>query len=102
MTCLKMNCTDFMARFRAAPAGSALMLDVRNNDEVATGMLPDAVHIPLGELEQRLTELDRSKEIYLYCRSGARTQLAFEILKEAGFPNLICSVQGGYDLLKTL
>lgn len=102
MTCLKMNCSEFMARYRAAPAGSTVMLDVRNKDEVASGMLPNAVHIPLGELEQRFIELDKSKEIYLYCRSGNRTQMAFEILKEAGFPNVICSVQGGYDLLKTL
>jgi len=102
MTCLKMNCPEFMARYRAAPSGSAVMLDVRNNDEVALGMLPNALHIPLGELPARCAELDKSKEIYLYCRSGNRTQVAFDILKQAGFPNVICSIQGGYDLLKTL
>lgn len=102
MTCLKMNCPEFMARYKAAPKGTTVMLDVRNNDEVAAGMLPNAVHIPLGELETRAAELDKSKEIYLYCRSGNRTQVAFDILKQAGFPNVICSIQGGYDLLKTL
>jgi rhodanese-related sulfurtransferase len=102
MTCLKMNCPEFMARYRSAEANSKVMLDVRNNDEVALGMLPDAVHIPLGELSVRLSELDRKKEIYLYCRSGNRTQIAFDVLKQAGFENVICSVQGGYDLLKTL
>ena len=102
MTCLKMNCQEFMARYRAATPGSTVMLDVRNNDEVALGMLPNAVHIPLGDLERRFGELDKNKEIYLYCRSGNRTQMALEILKQAGFPNVICSVQGGYELLKTL
>lgn len=102
MTMEKLNCPDFMARYRGAAAGSTVMLDVRNADEVASGMLPNAVHIPLGELEARMSELDRNKEIYLYCRSGNRTQMAFEILKQAGFTNVICSVQGGYDLLKTL
>jgi rhodanese-related sulfurtransferase len=102
MTCLKMNCPEFMARYRSAPPNSKVMLDVRNNDEVAKGMLPDAVHIPLGELSARLSELDRKKEIYLYCRSGNRTQVAFDVLKQAGFENVICSVQGGYDLLKSL
>ncbi|MEN9811057.1 MAG: hypothetical protein RLZZ488_2624 [Pseudomonadota bacterium] len=102
MTCLKMNCPEFMARYRLAERGSTLMLDVRNNDEVAAGMLPDAVHIPLGELPNRIAELDKGKEIYLYCRSGNRTQVAFDILKNAGFEKVICSVQGGYDLLKTL
>lgn len=102
MSCLKMNCPEFMARYRAAQPDSTVMLDVRNNDEVAAGMLPDAVHIPLGELSARLSELDRKKEIYLYCRSGNRTQMAFDVLKQAGFENVICSVQGGYELLKTL
>ncbi|NBW82968.1 rhodanese-like domain-containing protein [bacterium] len=102
MTCLKMNCQEFMARYRAAKPGTAVMLDVRNNEEVAQGMLSNAVHIPLGELGSRQAELDKSKEIFLYCRSGNRTQMALEILKDAGFPNVICSIQGGYDLLKTL
>jgi rhodanese-related sulfurtransferase len=97
-----MNCPEFMARYRAAEPGSKVMLDVRNDDEVASGMLPNAVHIPLGELQARAGELDKKKEIYLYCRSGNRTQLAFDILKQAGFSNVICSIQGGYDLLKTL
>ncbi|MEN9528826.1 MAG: hypothetical protein RI932_699 [Pseudomonadota bacterium] len=102
MTLLKMNCPEFMARYKAAEPGSTVMLDVRNSDEVAAGMLPNAVHIPLGELQARMGELDKKKEIYLYCRSGNRTQMAFDILKQAGFSNVICSVQGGYDLLKTL
>jgi len=102
MTLLKMNCPEFMVRYRAAAPGSAVMLDVRNDDEVASGMLPNAIHIPLGELEKRKSELDKSKEIYLYCRSGHRTQVAFDLLKQAGYPNVICSIQGGYDLLKTL
>ena len=102
MTMEKLNCPDFISRYREAAPGSTVMLDVRNNDEVASGMLPNAVHIPLGELEKRMGELDRNKENYLYCRSGNRTQMAFEILKTAGFTNVICSIQGGYDLLKTL
>lgn len=102
MACLKMNCPEFMARYRATAAGCAVMVDVRNNDEVASGMLLGAVHIPLGELQVRAGELDKKKEIYLYCRSGNRTQIAFDILKNAGFENVICSIQGGYDLLKTL
>lgn len=102
MSCVKMNCTEFIAHYRAAVPGSTIMLDVRNDDEVSSGMLPQAVHIPLGELQRRISELDKSKEIYLYCRSGNRTQIAFDILKQAGFENVICSIQGGYELLKTL
>jgi rhodanese-related sulfurtransferase len=102
MACLKMNCLDFMARYKSTPAERTVMIDIRNDDEIASGMLPNAIHIPLPELTSRVSELDKKKEIYLYCRSGNRTQVAFDILKQAGFPDVICSIQGGYELLKTL
>ena len=50
-------------------AGDVTVLDVRPADEFALGHLPGAVNIPLRELEKRLGELDRSREIVAYCRS---------------------------------
>lgn len=44
------------------------MLDVRPEDEFALGHLPDAVNIPLAELERRLASLDIEQEIVAYCR----------------------------------
>jgi ArsR family transcriptional regulator len=50
-------------------AGAVTVLDVRPEDEFALGHVPDAVNIPLRELEARLAEIDREQEIVAYCRS---------------------------------
>ena len=55
----------------------ALVLDVRPPDEYGAGHLPGAINIPLGELEERLGELDPGQEIVAYCR-GAYCVLSFE------------------------
>jgi 3-mercaptopyruvate sulfurtransferase SseA len=49
-------------------AGEVTVLDVRPPDEFALGHLPDAVNIPLRELEARLAEFDPAQEIVAYCR----------------------------------
>jgi rhodanese-related sulfurtransferase len=53
------------------------VLDVRPEEEYRAGHLPDAINIPLAELEQRLRELDPSQEIVAYCR-GPHCILAYE------------------------
>ncbi|MBD7965416.1 rhodanese-like domain-containing protein [Fictibacillus norfolkensis] len=56
------------------------IIDVRENDEVAQGMIPTAKHIPLGEISDRINELDRDKEYVMVCRSGKRSEKACAIL----------------------
>jgi rhodanese-related sulfurtransferase len=65
----------------------ALVLDVREDKEYATGHIPKARHIPLGQLASRLQELDKfkSKPILVTCRSGHRSARACGMLKKAGF-----------------
>lgn len=58
-------------------AGLVAVLDVRPEDEYMVGHVPDALNIPLGELEARLAELDPDQEIVAYCRS-AYCVLTFE------------------------
>ncbi len=53
---------------RRVERGDALILDVRPGPEYAGGHLPGAIHIPLEELEQRLSELPSDREIVAYCR----------------------------------
>jgi rhodanese-related sulfurtransferase/biotin operon repressor len=53
---------------RRLDAGETVVLDVRPDVEYAGGHLPGAVHIPLEELEQRLSELPRDRDIVAYCR----------------------------------
>lgn len=56
------------------------ILDVREQDEWESGHIPEAKHIPLSQLESRLTELDPTEETVVVCRSGNRSNIACEFL----------------------
>ena len=60
------------------------VLDVREDDEWAAGRIEGAVHIPLGELERRVSELDQNRPVVTVCRSGGRAGKAAEFLNGAG------------------
>lgn len=60
------------------------VLDVREDDEWAAGRIEGAVHIPLGELERRVSELDQNRPVVTVCRSGGRAGKAAEFLTGAG------------------
>lgn len=66
----------------------AILLDVRENAEVAAFAVPNAVHIPLGELRDRMQELDPTKEIITFCAIGVRSYNAARILMQHGFENV--------------
>ena len=65
------------------PAG-VFLLDVREDDEWTAGHAPDAVHVRLGELGARAGELPRDREVYVICRSGARSAYAAQALAVSG------------------
>jgi len=74
--------------------GKALdIIDVREVDEVAAGKIPGAVNIPLGLLEFRKHELDKSKEYIMVCRSGGRSGSASQFLEAQGFK--VINMTGG-------
>jgi ArsR family transcriptional regulator len=67
--------------------GTTTVLDVRPEDEFANGHLPDALNIPLSQLERRLAELPADQEIVAYCR-GPWCVLSFEavaLLRQRGY-----------------
>lgn len=72
----------------------AFMLDVRTPDEWDEYHAPNTTLIPLDELETRVNEVPRDKQVVLVCRSGNRSQVAYDILKQAGFDNMT-SMKGG-------
>ncbi|MCM3162052.1 rhodanese-like domain-containing protein [Metabacillus litoralis] len=72
------------------------IVDVREVEEVQAGKIPGAVHIPLGLLEFRMNELDKSKEYILVCRSGGRSGRAYQLLENQGF-NVINMTGGMLD-----
>jgi rhodanese-related sulfurtransferase len=65
------------------PTG-VFLLDVRENDEWVAGHAPDAVHVRLGELGARIDELPRDREVYVICRTGARSAYAAQALTGSG------------------
>ncbi len=72
------------------------LIDVREPFEWPMGNLGEygARLIPLGELEERVTEIDPQEEIVLYCRSGARSAHAAEFLREQGYAR-VWNLEGG-------
>lgn len=72
-----------------------VILDVRNPKECAAGMIKGAINIPLDELRERMTELDKNKMILIYCQAGQRGYLAYRLLKLNGFEQ-IKNLSGGY------
>ena len=69
------------------------LVDVREDDEVAEGIIPGAIHIPLGQVSERVGELDKSKPYIIVCRSGGRSGRATEFLEEAGYD--VANMTGG-------
>jgi rhodanese-related sulfurtransferase len=62
------------------------LLDVREDWEVALAPVPtDTVHIPMGELSDRIGELDPQNEIVVICRSGGRSAQVADFLERQGF-----------------
>lgn len=73
---------------RLANGEPLLILDVRENAEVANGMIPGALHIRLSEVEDRLDEIDREAETIVVCRSGRRSQSVCNFLRAQGYENI--------------
>lgn len=80
--------------YEAAVGANGQLIDVREADEVAAGTLPGAIHIPLGEVPNRLDEIDRSRPVVLLCRSGGRSGQAAQFLTESGFGD-VTNLTGG-------
>lgn len=80
---------------RAAELADLQIVDVRNPGEVAAGMIPDAVSIPVGQLPARLGELDPAKPTVVYCAGGYRSSVAASLLRAHGFAD-VSDILGGY------
>ncbi len=85
---------DVTEAARAWATGAAQIVDVREPDEWAAGHIPDAVHIPHGELPTRTGELDPARPVITVCRSGRRSLAAADVLIAAEFPDA-ASLAGG-------
>lgn len=76
---------------------NAVILDVRTPEEIEEGIIKDAIHIDIytgQEFVDALQKLDKSKNYYVYCRSGNRSGQACAIMNSLGFDNAY-NLQGG-------
>ena len=75
----------------ASWAGDGIWVDVRTAEEFGAGHVAGAVNIPYDEITDRIGEVasDKDATIYLYCRSGRRSGIALEALREAGYNNAV-------------
>ncbi|WBL26342.1 rhodanese-like domain-containing protein [Zunongwangia sp. HGR-M22] len=76
----------------------AIILDVRTEEEVEEGYIPESKNIDIykgQEFIEEVEKLDKSKNFYVYCRSGKRSAQACAILDQLGYANTY-NLQGGF------
>ncbi len=81
---------------------NAVLLDVRESNELAHGSIRDSKHLALSVLKQRVDEIKTHTEqpVIAYCKAGTRSSAACEILKKNNFANVM-SLKGGIEGWKT-
>jgi|SRR5215510_1558351 len=85
---------ELKSRLDAPPA--PVLLDVREDWETKLCRLPNAVHIPIEEIEVRVEELTPGDEIVVYCHQGVRSAAVANWLRQLGFTN-VRNLAGGLD-----
>ncbi|WEK52896.1 MAG: rhodanese-like domain-containing protein [Candidatus Cohnella colombiensis] len=70
------------------------LIDVREDEEVAQGMIPGAIHLPLGQIPDRLAEIPKEEEVIIICRSGVRSDNACQYLSSLGYTGTVNLVGG--------
>ncbi len=80
----------------------AVLIDIREADEVEQGMVDGAVHIPRGFLESRIEQVatDKTAPVIVYCAGGARSVFGTKALEELGYTD-VASMDGGFNAWKT-
>ncbi|TFH53908.1 rhodanese-like domain-containing protein [Actinomyces viscosus] len=87
---------DLRERLEAGEDGEDLVvLDVREPDEVAQAAISGSVNIPLGQVVERMNELDPARPTAVICAGGVRSAKAIEALTAAGYAGELVNVTGG-------
>ncbi|MGT2896078.1 rhodanese-like domain-containing protein [Streptococcus entericus] len=74
-------------------ASPTSLIDVRESHEYANGHVPGAINLPLSQLGQTYTELDKTQTHYIICQSGGRSAQAVQFLLQQGYQAI--NVEGG-------
>lgn len=89
-----------LADWEALESGNKILLDVRAPEEYASGHVPLAVNIPLPLLRERMHELPKDQEIWVYCAVGQRSYYACRALTQHGFRSR--SLSGGFQTYRCI
>ncbi|MGP6157236.1 MAG: rhodanese-like domain-containing protein [Vulcanimicrobiaceae bacterium] len=73
-----------------------MLLDVREDDELAKASLPWAKHVPMGQVPERLAELPEDRPIVVMCHGGSRSNRVAQYLRENGYGD-VANLTGGID-----
>jgi len=71
------------------------IVDVREDNEVAIGRIPNSIHIPLGQVLSRMNEIDPNRETVVHCKMGGRSARAIDALQRSGFQGKLINLKGG-------
>ena len=71
------------------------IVDVREAHEVAIAKIPNTIHIPLGQVLNRMSEIDSNKETVVHCKMGGRSAKAIDALQRSGFTGKLANLVGG-------
>ena len=71
------------------------IVDVREDNEVAIGRIPNSIHIPLGKILARMNEIDENRETVVHCKMGGRSAHAINALQRSGFQGKLVNLKGG-------
>jgi rhodanese-related sulfurtransferase len=85
---------DLKSRFERGD--DLIVIDVREPEEIAIAKFPNAVHVPMGEVPSRVTELDPDKETVVVCHHGIRSAQVAMYLARMGFERVL-NLSGGID-----
>ena len=79
----EISAADFLKR--RAQGDALTLLDVREDWEMSVASVQGVVHIPMAQVQSRLSELDRNTDIVVLCRSGRRSMEVAKLLQQSGF-----------------
>ncbi len=84
-----------------ASSKNLLILDVRTDMEVATGIIPDAIQVDYtgDNFEQKIAQLDKNKTVFVYCATGGRSAAVASVLAGNGFKH-VYNLEGGIEAWK--
>ena len=71
------------------------IIDVREDNEVAIGRIPNSKHIRLAEVLSRMEEIDPNRETVVHCKMGGRSARAIDALQRSGFTGKLINLKGG-------